>query len=111
MPKSWRITATTIECFHDHQRVASHPRLIRDRWHTLPDPMPPAHRAMTEEWNPDYFQRRAAQIGPQTAALVTAIFARAVVPEQMFRRCQGILGLAHLYPPARLEQAATQALS
>jgi hypothetical protein len=41
---------------------------------------------------------------------VTAIFARAVVPEQMFRRCQGILGLAHLYPPARLEQAATQAL-
>ncbi len=105
-----RITVATVECFHDHQRVASHPRLIRDRWHTLPDHMPPAHRAMTEDWNPGYFQGRAAQIGPQTAALVAAIFARAVVPEQMFRRCQGILGLTHTYTPARLEQAATQAL-
>ncbi len=105
-----RITVATVECFHDHQRVASHPRLIRDRWHTLPDHMPPAHRAMTEDWNPGYFQGRAAQIGPQTAALVAAIFARAVAPEQMFRRCQGILGLTHTYTPAQLEQAATQAL-
>ena len=105
-----RITATLVECFHDHVRVASHPRITTDHWHTLPEHMPPAHRAMTQDWNAESFQRRAGQIGPHTARLITTILDRAQIPEQFFRRCQGILGLARTYSPTVLEQAAQRAL-
>ena len=109
-PVEIRVTATLVECFHDHQRVASHSRLLRDTYHTLPEHMPPAHRAMTLDWNAAYFQQRAAAIGPETARLFTAILDRAVVPEQVFRRCQGILQFARTIPPAQMEKAATRAL-
>lgn len=105
-----RVTATLVEVFHDHARVASHPRLVRDTYHTLPEHMPPAHRAMTSDWNADHFQHRAARIGPETARLIRTILDQAVIPEQVFRRCQGILALAQKVPPTSLEQAATRAL-
>ncbi len=56
------------------------------------------------------FQRRAEQIGPHTARLITTIFDRAQIPVQFFRRCQGILGLARTFSPTVLEQAAQRAL-
>ena len=105
-----RVTASLVECFHDHVRVASHPRLTRDVFHTIPEHMPPAHRAMTLDWNAAYFQRRAADIGPETARLISTILARAVIPEQVFRRCQGILQLAQTVPPETWQTAATRAV-
>ncbi len=45
-----------------------------------------------------YFQRRAAMIGPNTVRLIATILERAVVPEQVFRHCQGILGLVQSLP-------------
>ncbi len=106
-----RVTATLVECFHDHLRVASHPRLTRDVYHTVPEHMPPAHRAMTLDWNPDYFRQRAAAIGPDTARLIDMILDRAVVPEQVFRRCQGILALAQRLPVAQFEAVAQRAIT
>ena len=105
-----RVTATLVECFHDHQRVATHPRLARDTYHTVPDHMPPAHRAMTADWNAPYFQRQADNIGPETARLIQTVLAQAVLPEQVFRRCQGILQLARSRPVAQMEQAAMRAV-
>jgi len=105
-----RITATLVECFHGGTRIASHPRNPQQRWHTLREHMPPHHQAVVDGWNPDTWRRRAAAIGPQTARLIETILARAGIPEQVFRRCQGIVALGHQYPPAVLEAAAERAL-
>jgi transposase len=53
----------------------------------------------------------ATTIGPQTAALVTAILADRPHPEQGYRSCLGILRLAKRYDPARLEAACARALA
>lgn len=66
---------------------------------------------MTLDWNPDYFRQRAAAIGPDTARLIDMILDRAVVPEQVVRRCQGILALAQRLPVAQFEAVAQRAIT
>ncbi|MCY0900485.1 MAG: IS21 family transposase [Firmicutes bacterium] len=107
-----RLTASTVECFADHCCIASHPRLRQPgAVHTMPDQLPPAHRAYLAGWDPDQVRTEAAAIGPQTRALIEAIIAHGGVPESIQRRCQGILRCAARYGPALLEQAAAQALA
>jgi len=106
-----RVTATPVECFHAGERVARHPRDSRQRWHTRPEHMPPHHQAVQQGWDPAYVRRRAAAIGPHTAQLIEAILRRAAVPQQVFRRCHGIVSLATRYAPAVVERAAQRALA
>lgn len=49
-------------------------------------------------------------MGPQTAALVTAILERRPHPEHGYRACLGIMRLAKHYPPERVEAACQRAL-
>ena len=63
------------------------------------------------EWTPERFIRWASKIGPQTAALVTALFQARRHPELAYRSCLGILRLAKCYGDARLEAAAARALA
>lgn len=105
-----RVTATQVECFHAGERVASHPRDPQTRWHTRPEHMPPHHQAVQQGWDPAYFRRRAAAIGPHTQQLIDTCLRRATVPQQVFRRCHGILSLAQRYSPAIVEAAAQRAL-
>jgi transposase len=106
-----RLTALTVECFVEHPRVASHPRAARPgTWSTRLEHLPPHHQAMQKGWSPEYFTQQAQQIGPQTATLVTTILERAVVPEQVYTRCRGLLRLAQEFSPAVLEQAAARAV-
>jgi transposase len=106
-----RLTATTVEVLHRGQRVASHRRsAVRGGFTTDPAHMPKAHQRH-REWSPSRFIRWATTIGPQTAALVTAILADRPHPEQGYRSCLGILRLAKRYDPARLEAACTRALA
>ena len=51
----------------------------------------------------------AKKTGPKTAALLDAIMASKVHPQQAFKRCVGILRLADHYPD-RLERACARAL-
>ena len=48
----------------------------------------------------------AAKVGPATVALFEAIMKAKPHPEQGFRSCLGIVGLARSYGAARLEAAA-----
>jgi transposase len=106
-----RLTATTVEVLHRGQRVASHHRShVVGGFTTLAAHMPKAHQRH-REWSPSRFIRWATTIGPQTAALVTAILADRPHPEQGYRSCLGILRLAKRYDPARLEAACTRALA
>ena len=105
-----RLTAATVELFHQGQRVAVHRRSAqRGGFTTLPAHMPKSHRAHAE-WSPSRFTRWAETIGPQTAALVAALLTDRPHPEQGYRSCLGILRLAKRYDAARLEAACGRAL-
>jgi transposase len=106
-----RITTTGVELFHGGQRMAAHVRsFVRGQPTTCAAHMPKAHQAHAE-WQPSRFIRWAGTIGPQTAALVSAILADRPHPEQGYRSCLGILRLAKRYDPARLEAACARALT
>lgn len=106
-----RLTATVVEVFHRGQRVAVHPRSAqRGGFTTTTAHMPKSHQAHAE-WSPSRLTRWAATIGPQTAALVTAILESRRHPEQGYRSCLGILRLAKRYDAGRLDAACGRALA
>jgi transposase len=106
-----RVSATTVEIFHHGQRIAAHRRDDTPGRHTtIPAHMPKAHQHHLE-WTPSRLTQWAATIGPQTAALVTAILADRPHPEQGYRSCLGLRRLARRHGPARLEAACARAVA
>lgn len=109
-PLEVRLTATTVECFHKGQRVASHVRShLKGRHTTVPEHMPKAHREYAE-WTPQRPVRWAEQSGAATAEVIAHILAHRPHPQQGFRSCLGILRLAERYGADRLEAACRRAL-
>ncbi|OEU61721.1 MAG: integrase [Desulfuromonadales bacterium C00003094] len=105
-----RITAGSIECFHQRKRVASHPlSFSKGRHSTVAEHMPKAHQQYAS-WTPQRLINWAAQNGPQTAALVEAILASRRHPQQGFRSAMGLIRLAKIYGKDRLENACLLAL-
>jgi len=70
--------------------------------------MPPEHQFYSQ-WSPQRFRRWAQEIGGETSELVSQVLERRRHPEQSYRSCLGILGLARRYSPERLEAACTRA--
>src|ERR1700719_3092045 len=106
-----RITAKTVEIFHRGKLVAAHLRSLRpNRATTLADHMPSSHRRY-RDWTHERILREAAVIGDDTAALVEIILRSRSHPEQGFRSCIGILGLAKRYDAERLDGACARALA
>jgi transposase len=106
-----RATENTIEVFYGEKRVASHPRSkLIGRHTTCADHMPPAHKKYLS-YSPEHFVQQAQVIGPSTAQLVQAILDSRDHPQQAYRSCFGILGLAKQYGLDRLEAACRRALS
>ncbi len=68
--------------------------------------MLPAHRHYAE-WSPERFLRWAQEIRPHTRQLIEAVLASRTIltqgkhPQQAYRSCLGILGLAKRYSQAR----------
>ncbi len=109
--KLWaRITARTVEIFHNGQRVASHARTSGNRQHsTHREHMPPNHR-FRADWSPERIRRQAARIGPNTEAFVEVVMRERRHPEQGFRTCLGVIRLAKSFGRDRLEAACARAL-
>ena len=106
-----RIGEHVVEVFHAQHRVASHLRSTRKLRHTTqPEHMPEGHRQY-QDWNPQRFLRWAAKMGPSTAALIQQVLASRPHPEQGYRACLGILGLARKHGDERLEAACQHALA
>jgi transposase len=105
-----RVTAGTVEIFHEGQRVAVHVRASSNRRHTtVRDHMPSSHRRYAD-WTPEKIRRQAEGIGPNTATLVEVILRERTHPEQGFRSCLGILRLAKPHGRDALEAACLRAL-
>ena len=109
--KLWaRITVHTIELFLNGRRIATHVRSSSNRKHTtVREHMPSSHQRYAD-WTPERLQRQATEIGPKTSALVEIIMRERTHPEQGFRSCVGIIGLAKGYGAERLEAACGRAL-
>lgn len=105
-----RLTANTVECFFQGNRVASHARAHPPVRHTtLPEHMPTAHRQYAE-WTPERLVRWAEKSGPATAALIQRLMERRTHPQQGFRSALGIMRLGKTYGAERLEAACVRAL-
>jgi transposase len=106
-----RITAKTVEIFHRGKLVAAHRRSLRQhRPTTLAEHMPSSHRRY-RDWTHERILREATTIGDDAAALVEIILRSRPHPEQGFRSCIGILGLAKRYDAERLDAACARALA
>jgi transposase len=104
-----RVTHTTVECFHNGRRVASHRRSdLAGRHTTVTEHMPRAHREYAE-WTPERLVRWASQSGGATAEVVERILSSRPHPQQGFRSCLGIMRLGKRYGPDRLEAACARA--
>lgn len=105
-----RFTARTVEVFLGGERIAVHMRGSGNGRHTtVPEHMPSSHRRYLE-WTPAKIREEAARIGPMLSLLVERIIEDRPHPEQGYRSCLGIIGLAKRFGPERLEGAALRAL-
>ena len=106
-----RLTANTVECFHEGVRVASHIRsFLKGKHTTLAEHMPPSHKAYSQ-WSPGRFLNWALSIGPNTRDVIQQVLSSKVHLEQSYRSCFGILGLEKRYGKERLEAASYRALA
>lgn len=86
-----RVTATMVDIYRRGTRVYVHRRSFTvGGFTTIAEHMPKAHRAHLE-WSPTRLINWGATIGPQTAALVSAILESRRHPEQGYRSCLGLL--------------------
>ncbi|MCL2549183.1 MAG: IS21 family transposase [Symbiobacteriaceae bacterium] len=107
-----RVTHHAVEVFFEGSRICSHLRIKGrpSQYSTQEEHMPPKHREALQ-WNGDRFRRWAAQTGPNTAAVVTAILAGYKVEQQGYRTCMALLNLGKQYSGKQLEMACSRALA
>src|SRR5512147_595781 len=92
-----KATPTTIQLFHDHLLIATHPRLFAAAARsTVNDHLPPNALAYCLH-DPQWCLQQAEQIGPACHALVQHLFADRVLDN--LRAVQGILQLGQPYGP------------
>lgn len=104
-----RATPTSVQLFHDHQLVATHPHLKEaGKRSTVPGHQPPEALAYQMQ-DPSWCRQAAARIGSACAALIEQLFADRVLDN--LRAAQGIVRLAKPYGAVRLEAACARALS
>lgn len=106
-----RATGSTVEIFYHHQRIASHKRLWgKTNYATIREHMPP-DKVFFADWDSDRFLAWAEKIGSATRQVVQVILDRAVVEQQAYRACFGVLNLHKKYGAQRLERACNLILS
>jgi transposase len=103
-------TVDVVEIYDDLKRVAIHKRSYkRHDYTTLEDHMPANHKFMNQYkgWDCDYFIKQAQLIGPATVIAIEHILKSRIFIEQSYNSCLGVLRLAKVYSPQRLEKACT----
>jgi transposase len=104
-------TATTIEIYHRHRRVASHLREYgRRRYITDPAHRPASHRAHLE-WTPSRLIKWAATVSPAAAQVAERIMLAKPHPEHGYRACLGLMKLTRQYGNERVGAACQRALA
>lgn len=99
-----------VSIYHDNIRMVQHKRnLLSHKYTTKKEHMPDKHR-FKDNWNPDKLKWWAGNIGKDTLCVITDILESKRYPEQAYRSCLGILGLAKTYGNDLLELACRSSL-
>lgn len=105
-----RATDRTVEIFYHHQRVSSHQRSWgKTRYVTVNDHMPPG-KLFFVDWDGERFLKWAEKIGRSCKKVIQQVLDKAVIEQQAYRSCFGILGLKDKYSGKRLENACSYLL-
>ena len=102
-------THTTLEVYFDHQRIAIHPRSSTIGGFSTSKAHLAAHIRFVKDWSMEQFTTQAQAIGGATYAYFSKLFEHKTHPEQAYKSCMGILGLAKKYPKQRLNAACRRA--
>ena len=98
-------TRSSVEIFYQGERIAVHRRSYTPgHYTTVASHMPSTHQAYND-WNPEWFARRAAKVGPYTQRYIQRLIGQYDYPELGYKQAQGILALVTYYPPERVEAA------
>lgn len=103
-----KIREKIIEIFFDNKRIAHHVRDDKPGFTTLPEHMPPHHKAV-KSWTKDKFLAWSAGVGPETENFVKRLLGTRDHEEQAFRSILGLRRLSEKYGTDRLEAAAKRA--
>ena len=104
-------TKHVVQVYSDQTLIASHQRnRSRYKYTTVKDHLPSHHQYWLDR-SPGWYQSRAEGIGPEVVELINAILAARPHPEQAYRSCDGVLGLARKVGKPQLCKAAEVALS
>ena len=107
-----RATASTVEVFCKHQRIASHVRSYGPKSKPV---IAHEHRPRSHQeygaWPPERFVSWAQTIGPNVGALIEAMLAADRHPELRYRSALGVIRLAKSYGNERAESACRRALA
>ena len=103
-----KATAATVQCFREHELVATHPRHPLGKRSTLRDHLPPEALAWSMA-DPQWCLTQAERIGPACRGLIERLFADRVLDN--LRAAQGVIRLAKKHGATRLEVACARALS
>ena len=103
-------TKTMVEIYHNHERIASHPRDKQlNGYTTIAEHMPSTHQFVAE-WNPDKFINWAHDIGEPTEELIRKVLQTKRHPEQGYKSCAGILSYGRKVGNNRLNSACSRAM-
>lgn len=98
-----------IEIYHDNIHVCRHQAGPPNfGYATTTEHMPPSH-AFVKGWSKEWFIAKATEIGPATAEAAWQIMNRRDHVQQGFNAVMGVLRLAKVYSPQRLERACQRA--
>lgn len=104
-------TDKVVEVFYRHVRIAWHHRnRTQGGYTTIKDHMPSTHQAVAD-WNPGRLIDQARRLGDAVKTVVEKVLARKQHPEQGFKACQGIIGLAKRFTKERLNLACEKAIT
>lgn len=103
-------TKDTVEIYLKQKRIALHKRGLKKYGYTTDTShMPSTHRYVAD-WNPEKFLNWADAIGDYCKTFITLLLAKRQHPEQSYKSCAGVLGLAKKVGNNRLDNACKRAL-
>jgi len=103
-------TASTVEVYYSHQRIALHQRkAVKGSYTTNKDHLSSEHKAYSQ-WSPDYFKSMAALHGNHVVSIITGVLSNGDYPEISYKRSMGIIQLHRAYGSKRLDNACKRAL-
>ncbi len=106
-----RATTTTVELFHEGERVASHLRSYGRRGAVVTNEQHRPRNHRDQVWPPERMIAWAATFGPAVGSVVEQVLARYINPEQGYRAALGFVRTAERYGAARMNAACERALS